>query len=104
MRIVDVTGFRYNFGGQTSEYLIHNLDDSADTKYYGFVDFRGAWIIMKEVTSVTPPPEYFMGQIIQRHPDGVFVQGRNDTMSPAELNFETHGLAYRWVYEHAKRD
>ena len=51
MRMVDVSGLRYTFGGQTTEYLIHNLDDSNDTKYYGFVDFRGAWIIMKEVTS-----------------------------------------------------
>lgn len=51
MRIVDVTGFRYNFGGQTSEYLAHNIDDANDTKYFGFVDFREAWIVMRQVES-----------------------------------------------------
>jgi len=51
MRIVDVTGFRYNFGGQTSEYLAHNIDDANDTKYFGFVDFRGSWVMMRQVES-----------------------------------------------------
>lgn len=51
MRMVDVGGIRYTHGDRTTEYLIHNTDDTNDTKYYGFVDFRGCWIIMKEVTS-----------------------------------------------------
>ena len=32
-------------------FLVHNTDTASDTKYYGYVNTRGAWYIMKEVTS-----------------------------------------------------
>jgi len=51
MRIIDVNQFRVPFGGQTTEYLAHNLDQTADTKYYGFVDYRGSWVMQQMVTS-----------------------------------------------------
>lgn len=51
MNIPDVSGIRYKHGDRTTEYLIHNLDEANDTKYYGFVDYRGAWLVMKLVTS-----------------------------------------------------
>ena len=51
MRMVDVSGIRYTHGDRTTEYIAHNLDDGSDTKYFGFVDFRGAWVVMRQVTS-----------------------------------------------------
>ncbi len=51
MRIIDVRGFMHPQGGQTVEYLAHDIDDANDTKYYGFVSHLGSWIIMKQVTS-----------------------------------------------------
>ena len=51
MKIVDVSGIHIKHGGFESEYLAHNIDDANDTKYFGFVDFREAWIVMRQVES-----------------------------------------------------
>ena len=32
-------------------YYIHEADESTTTRYYGYVDHRGAWIIMRQVTT-----------------------------------------------------
>ena len=37
--------------GKSIPYYIHDKDDANDTKYYGFVDLRGTWVIMKESTA-----------------------------------------------------
>mgnify|MGYP006395078073 CR=1 FL=1 len=37
--------------GVSSQYHVHDKDESSDPKYYGFVDSRGTWVIMKETTS-----------------------------------------------------
>jgi len=29
-------------------YYIHEVDESGDPRYYGYVDHRGAWIIMQQ--------------------------------------------------------
>lgn len=44
-------GSFHELGGVNLGYYIHETDDSNDTKYYGFVDHRGAWVILREVTS-----------------------------------------------------
>ena len=51
MRTIDVSGSLHPFGGHSFEYLIHNMDEAADTKYYGFLSHIGGWIIMQLVTS-----------------------------------------------------
>jgi len=51
MKMVDVSGIRYKHGAFESEYLAHNTDDANDTAYFGFVDYRGAWIVMRQVVS-----------------------------------------------------
>ena len=42
-------------------YYIHEADESADTRYYQYVDHRGAWIIMRQVIS-TGVHRYFAGK------------------------------------------
>ena len=44
-------GSFHPLGGVEIGVYIHEVDNASDTKYYGFTDHRGAWIIMKEVTS-----------------------------------------------------
>lgn len=44
--------YRYHsYGGHGIDFKISDTDDSADTKYFGYVDEHGGWLIMKEVTS-----------------------------------------------------
>ena len=38
-------------GGVSFGYYIHEADESADPRYYGYVDHRGAWIIMRQVVA-----------------------------------------------------
>jgi hypothetical protein len=45
------TGSFSVLGGANVGFYIHEVDKGNDTKYYGFADHRGAWIIMREVTS-----------------------------------------------------
>lgn len=52
MPIVADHGFKYHArGGHGINLNISDTDDAADTKYFGFVDQHGGWMIMKEVTS-----------------------------------------------------
>lgn len=37
--------------GKSIPYYIHDKDDGSDIKYYGFVDLRGTWVIMREITT-----------------------------------------------------
>ena len=32
-------------------YYIHEADESSDPRYYGYVDHRGAWIIMEQTVA-----------------------------------------------------
>jgi hypothetical protein len=44
-------GSFHPLGGVSIDYYIHDTDDSSDPKYYGFVDHRGSWVIMRETTA-----------------------------------------------------
>ena len=41
-------GSFHPLGGQVLEYIVHEADEASDPRYYGYVDHRGAWIIMKQ--------------------------------------------------------
>ena len=47
MRLIDITQALHPWGGQTTEYLVHNEDFDSNPAYYGYVDHKGHWIIMK---------------------------------------------------------
>lgn len=36
---------------QDLDYKVSEVDDSSDTKYYGFLETDGSWYIMREITS-----------------------------------------------------
>lgn len=57
---------------------------------------------MKEAFLITPAPEYYMGFVIQRHPDGYFPYRQDDTANPSSLRFCTMGRAMAWVENQAK--
>jgi hypothetical protein len=61
MHTIDVSGSLHPFGEHTLEYLNHDMDESNDTKYYGYVAFTGAWIIQQIVTS-TGAVRYYKGR------------------------------------------
>lgn len=61
MRTIDVSGSLHPFGGQSFEYIPHEMDEENDTKYYGYLTFHGAWIIQRIVTS-TGEIRYFKGK------------------------------------------
>ena len=42
----------HSYGDHGIDLHISDTDDAADTKYFGFVDQHGGWMIMKEVTSL----------------------------------------------------
>lgn len=41
-------GSFHPLGGMSIEYVIHEVDESADPRYYGYADHRGNWIIMRQ--------------------------------------------------------
>ena len=44
-------GSFHELSGVNLGYYIHEADESTTTRYYGYVDHRGAWIIMRQVTT-----------------------------------------------------
>lgn len=43
---------RYHIlSGQQVPYLTHEIDESGDPKYYGFVNHLGSWVILRETTA-----------------------------------------------------
>ncbi len=44
-------GSFHPMGGQVFQYIIHEADEASDPRYYGYVDHRGSWIIMKQTTA-----------------------------------------------------
>lgn len=59
---------------------------------------------MIEAHLFVPMPEYYMGFVIQRHPDGYFPYKQNDTANPSSLRFSTMGRAMAWIEKQAKRE
>jgi len=45
----DPRGFFWR--GIPKDFAASDLDEAADTKYYGFIEQDGAWVILKLVTS-----------------------------------------------------
>lgn len=47
----DVRGSTTLFLKDSMPFIIHEANESADTKYYGYVSHIGSWIIQRLVTS-----------------------------------------------------
>ena len=54
-------GSFHPLGGANIEYMVHQADESSDPRYYGYVDHRGAWIIMQQ-TIATGAHRYASGK------------------------------------------
>jgi len=50
MQIKDWYQSFHSVGGEDANFQISDIDEAADTKYYGYIAPNG-WLIMKEVTS-----------------------------------------------------
>jgi len=44
-------GSFHPLGGASIDFVATDWDEDNDTKYWGFVDHRGTWLIMEEITS-----------------------------------------------------
>ncbi len=54
-------GSFHELSGVSMGYYVHEADESSDPRYYGYVDHRGAWIIMRQ-TVATGAHRYAAGK------------------------------------------
>lgn len=48
---VPIKSSNHPFSSIRMDYMVHDVDDTNDTKYYGLLNNIGQWYITKEVTS-----------------------------------------------------
>ena len=62
MRIIDWTFRFHDEGGDAVEYLAHEQDITGDPAYYGFVNEKGGWVIMRQAGTNSASFRYAMGR------------------------------------------
>ena len=60
MKLFDIARIIHRVGGSNVEFLVHDIDESGDPKYYGFAAPDGGFIVM-EVTNDTAY-RYYIGR------------------------------------------
>jgi hypothetical protein len=58
----DVRGFSHIFSHNNMEFAVHEVDESSNPRYYGYVSHIGSWIIMR-LNTTTGQHRYATGKI-----------------------------------------